>query len=81
MWYEWDTKEAFDAWHNNLCSVLGYPLTPVNQLSGLPDETAQKVVKYTEPIEVNGKWIAIVEEEYAADLTATELRRPARILE
>jgi myosin-crossreactive antigen len=81
MWYEWDTKEEFDAWHSNLCNVLGYPLTPVNQLSGLPDEDAQKVVKYTEPIEVNGKWIAIVEEEYAINLTATELRRPVRILE
>jgi hypothetical protein len=81
MWYEWNSKEDFDTWHNNLCDELGYPLTPVNQLTGLPDENAQKVVAYTEAFEVDGKWIAIVEDEYAGNLTATELRRPKRVIE
>ena len=76
MWYQWDTKEEFDAWHNNLCSVLGYPLTPVNQLTGLPDEDAQKVVRYTDVFEVEGKWIAWVDNEYNNGLTQTELRKP-----
>ena len=81
MWYEWNTVEDFNTWHDNLCNSFGYPLTAVNQLTGLPNENAQKVVKYTDVFEVEGKWIAIVEEEYATDLTQTELRRPKPILE
>ena len=81
MWYEWNTKEEFDAWHNNLCNELGYPLTPVNQLTGLPDEDAQKVVAYTNVVKVQDKWIAYVDEEYADELTATELRLPILVLE
>ena len=45
MWYEWETLEDFNSWHQNLCQSLGYPLTPINQASGLPDEEAQKVAK------------------------------------
>ncbi len=74
MWYEWNSKEEFNLWHNDLCSNLGYPLTPVNQLTGLPDEDAQKVTEYTQAFLVNDKWIAFVDEEYATDLTQTELR-------
>lgn len=81
MWYEWNTKEEFDTWHDNLCNALGYPLTPVNQATGLPDETAQKVVKYTDAFEVEGKWIAWVDDENNEGLTATELRRPVRVIE
>ena len=74
MWYEWNTKEEFDTWHDNLCTVLGYPITPVNQATGLPDETAQKVVRYTDSYEVEGKWIAWVDNEHAQNLQITELR-------
>ena len=81
MWYEWNTKEEFDVWHNNLCSVLGYPLTPVNQLTGLPDEDAQKVVVYTNVVKIQDKWIGYVDDEYADGLTATELRLPILVLE
>ena len=74
MWYEWNSKEEFDLWHNNLCNSLDYPLTPVNQLTGLPNENAQKVIAYTMAYNIDGKWIAFVEEEYASLLTQTELR-------
>ncbi len=80
MWYEWNTKESFDIWHNNLCDELGYPLTPVNQLTGLPDETAQKVVAYTNVFQVENKWIAFVDDEYSNGLTITELRKPVSII-
>ena len=76
MWYEWNTKEDFDTWHNALCVQLGYPLTPVNQLTGEPDEFAQKTVAYTNAFFVENKWIALVEPDYADDLTATNLRLP-----
>jgi hypothetical protein len=71
MWYEWNSKEEFDLWHNNLCANLGYPLTPVNQLTELPDEDAQKVTAYTQAYKVDNKWIAVVDEEYAQDLQST----------
>lgn len=76
MWYEWNTKEDFDNWHNTLCSELGYPLTPVNQATGAPDENAQKTIAYTNVFEVAGKWIALVEPDYADNLILTELRLP-----
>jgi hypothetical protein len=81
MWYEWNSKEEFDTWHNDLCDSLGYPLTPVNQATGLPDETAQKVVRYTDVFRVQDKWIAWVDDENSEGLTATELRRPVRVIE
>jgi len=71
MWYEWNSKEEFDLWHNNLCNSLGYPLTPVNQLTGLVDEDAQKVTAYTQAYKVDNKWIAVVDEEYAQNLQST----------
>jgi hypothetical protein len=76
MWYEWNTKEDFDIWHNALCADLGYPIIGFNQLTGLPDETAQKTEAYTQAFEVEDKWIAWVADEYASDLEATDLRRP-----
>lgn len=81
MWYEWNSKEEFDTWHDDLCDSLGYPLTPVNQATGLPDETAQKVVRYTDVFRVQDKWIAWVDDENSEGLTATELRRPVRVIE
>jgi hypothetical protein len=78
MYYEWNTEEDFDLWHNALCDSLGYPLTPINQATGLPDETAQKVEKYTEGFEVDGVWIALVEEQYAEGLTPTEKTPPLK---
>ena len=71
MWYKWTTLEDFNTWHNNLCVQLGYPLTPVNQATGLPDETAQKVISYTEAIAVDDGVIAWVDEEYSTGLIET----------
>lgn len=75
-WYEWNTQEEFDAWHNALCNQLGYPLISVNQLTGEPDYDAAKTTKYTSPLQVNNKIIATVEDQYASGLTLTQLRPP-----
>ena len=76
MWYQWDSREQFDNWHNALCTELGYPLTGLNQATGLKDELAAKTTDYTKCFQVEGKFIAIVEEQYAEGLQATDLRRP-----
>jgi hypothetical protein len=78
-WYEWDSQEAFDAWHEALCQELGYPLISINQATGEPDESAAMTTSYTTSREVDGKIIADVEAEYAEGLTPTELRPPIRI--
>jgi hypothetical protein len=77
MWYEWNSKADFDNWHKDLCAELGFPLTGVNQATGLPDELAAKTTEYTKCFEVEGKFIAIVEDPYAEGLQRTDLRPPA----
>ncbi len=77
-WYEWNTREDFDLWHDALCESLGYPLIGVNQATGEPDPTAQMTVAYAKPIEIEGKWIAMVEAEYSENLIETNLRLPIR---
>jgi hypothetical protein len=74
-WYEWDSIESFNAWHNSLCEALGYPLTSVNQATGEQEPEATKTIAYTDPIVVNDKIIALVELEYAEGLILTELRQ------
>jgi len=74
-WYEWDSIESFNAWHDSLCEVLGYPLTSVNQATGEQEPQATKTIAYTDPIPVNDKIIALVESEYAEKLTPTKLRK------
>ncbi|NCW67279.1 MAG: hypothetical protein EBV86_01750 [Marivivens sp.] len=74
MWYEWNTLDDFNTWHENLKNALGYPLLPINQLTGLPDINAQATENYTEAIAVEGKFIAYVEVVHADGLTETELR-------
>ena len=76
MWYEWDSLELFNQWHDGLCASLGFPLVGINQGSGLPDPNAQMTTAYTTTIEVEGKFIAIVETEYGEGLTPTDLREP-----
>jgi hypothetical protein len=75
-YYEWNTQADFDQWHDALCASLGYPLIGTNQATGLPDPTAQMTTAYTQAIEVEGKFIANVEAEYAEGLTETALRLP-----
>jgi hypothetical protein len=74
MWYEWNTENDFDTWHDELCKQLGYPLTGTNQLTSLPDEDGQKTTEYTNVTEVEGKWIAWVDDIYSGGLTKTDLR-------
>jgi len=74
MWYEFNSQADFDAWHNALCAALGYPLTSINQATGDLDEAAEKTTSYTNVIEVEGKFIAFVEDDYSKGLKATDLR-------
>lgn len=76
MWFEWDSLELFNTWHDALCASLGYPLTGTNQGTGLPDESAQKTTAYTMAHEVEGKIIAWVASDYGEGLTPTNLRVP-----
>ena len=74
MWYEWNTQQDFELWHNALCNQLGFPIVGRNQATGELDANAQQTVAYTKAFNVSGKWIAMVEDEYADGLTATHLR-------
>ena len=75
MWYEWDDLDSFNTWHNNLCQSLGYPLISVNQMTGLPDENAQKTERYVDPVILNNKVIAFLT-EHTEGLTLSSLRPP-----
>ena len=72
--YEWDSLEDFNVWHNQLKQQLNYPLENVNQATGLPNGTFTDT--YAKPIQIDNKWIAVVEDTYAAGLTLTNLRLP-----
>jgi hypothetical protein len=76
MWYEWESLESFNAWHDALCLSLGYPIYSINQQTGEIDLNAQATVAYTSVYEINGKWIARVESDHADGLTETALRLP-----
>jgi hypothetical protein len=77
-WYEWKTQADFDAWHNDLCQQLGYPIISTNQATGEPNSDAAMTTAYTTSQSVEGKVIADVEDEYSYGLTLTELRPPRR---
>ncbi len=62
MYYEWNNVEEFNDWHNNLCQTLGYPLIGINQQTGLADETAQKTTSYVDPIILEDRVVAWLEE-------------------
>lgn len=82
MFYQWNTIEAFNAWHDALCQQLGYPIYPINQATGEIDLDAQPTVSYTAAYEIDGLLVAIVEDKYAEGLTPTDLRpnRPSEQL-
>lgn len=75
-WYEWETLEDFNAWHNVIKTKLNYPLASYTQLTGELNQTAQLTNEYTFVILVEGKWIGTVENEQAEGLTKTDLRPP-----
>ena len=78
-WYEWDSVELFDIWHNAKMEELNLPQIPVNQFTGFPNKKATRTTSYTIPFEVEGKIIAVVEDEHADGLTITALRLPEPI--
>ena len=81
MWYEFNSLEDFNVWHDSLCTSLGYPKYGINQRSGEIDFTVPPVTAYTEVNAVEDKWICWAEEEYATGLTETTLRLPERVIE
>ena len=76
MWYEWETQEDFDAWHNAKIEELNLPAPSINQATGKVNLFAQVTTAYTTPHIVDGKVIAIVDEEHSEGLTPTSLRLP-----
>lgn len=75
-WYEWDSQESFDIWHEAKIQQLNLPQPSVNQATGQVDLNAQATVAYTIGHQVENKIIAMVEDEHAAGLTKTSLRLP-----
>lgn len=75
-WYEWDSWQDFNVWHDAKVEELNLPQPAFNQATGDLDPKAQKVLRYTDGREINGKIIAIVEEAHAQGLRVTELRPP-----
>lgn len=62
MWYEFESLDDFTTWHDGICVQLG-----------IPDGVT---LAYTTAYEVDGKWIAIVADEYSDGLIPTDLRIP-----
>lgn len=60
--YEWDSQELFDAWHDQIMASKGIP--------------NENTFAYTTSREVSGKVIATVEDDDAVDLVETKLRPP-----
>jgi hypothetical protein len=75
-WYEWENWDSFNSWHDALCQDLGYPWIAEIQATGKENPEAQKVLRYTDGREVDGKIIAIVEPDHAEGLIETQLRPP-----
>ena len=68
MWYEWNSLESFDSWHEAKCTELNYP--------ELNENGDVITIAYTQSYPVEGKVIAFVEDEHSQGLTITELRIP-----
>ena len=81
MWYEFNSLDEFNTWHNALCEALQYPLASYNQATGELDLGATMTTAYCEAISVEDKYIAFIEKEYADGLKVTDLRIPKPIFE
>jgi hypothetical protein len=75
-WYEWETLELFNAWHDALCLELGYPIYGINEATGEIDTSTQPTTAYTDSFQVADKTIATVQDQHCAGLTLTNLRPP-----
>lgn len=66
MFYRWSTLDAFNAWHDATCSLLGIPHPNRNAATGEVDPDAQWTTAYTEVIRVaDDDWRAYVEDTVA----------------
>lgn len=65
-WFQWETKEAFDIWHDALCAKLGYPIT---------EESGAVTVGHTSCFLYKNVFIAWVDNQYAQDLIPIEYIR------
>lgn len=67
MWYSWQSRTDFDAWHTTVCAALGIPHPNRNEATGEIDVDAQWTTAYTEPVEVAVDDLrAVVEDDIAA---------------
>lgn len=77
-WYEWNSQEDFNEWHDNIKVKLNYPLAGYIQLTGELDPTAPLTTEYTAVKLVGNKWIGLVEDDQSEGLITTDLRPPKR---
>lgn len=70
-WYKWENLQDFQIWHNEVKQKMGLPKLSIDQFG---NECLPLNENYVEPIEIDGKLIAFVEDEYAVNLTLTNLR-------
>ena len=75
-WYEWNSLNEFNEWHERLKTKLNYPLIGFNQATGEPDANACLTTEYTGVSKVNDKFVGIVEDSEAEGLTPTDIRPP-----
>ena len=80
-WYEWDSQEDFNVWHDAIKTKLNYPIASYIQSTGELDPTAPLTTEYTVVRLVESKWVGAVELEQAEGLTTTTLRPIKRIEE
>jgi hypothetical protein len=80
-WIEFNTLDEFQAWNESMNVKYNLPQPSRNQATGEIDESAQATVTYTDSFEVEGKWIAEVEDADSDGLTITTLRRPQPVRE
>jgi hypothetical protein len=70
-YYVWENLENFEIWHNKIKLEIGLPKLSIDQFG---NECLPYNENYTDAVIVNDKIIAYVGNEYAADLSVTELR-------
>lgn len=75
-WYEWNSLEDFNTWHEAKKIELGLPKPGVNQKTGQVDEASTWTTEYTSVMQVDGKWIGVVEDLHSSGLSTTLLRPP-----
>ena len=75
-WVEFNTLDEFQAWNESMNVKYNLPQPSRNQATGEIDESAQSTVTYTDSFEVEGKWIAQVEDVDLEGLTITHLSLP-----